>query len=133
MTLDSFELQALAVQVRGLVDKVARLFGAAAEEGHAAVDAPTLEANTEGASTYDGWSHLVRVPVPADAVDRLEGPVRELLLGEGFEEVDRSSDTEVARQFRSTSAAGLRADVGVQIARSGKGDVVIGASASPTG
>ncbi len=130
MTLDADELQALAVQVRGLVDRVARLFGGAAEEGHAAVDAPTLEANTAGPSRYDGWEHLVRVPVPADAVERLDGPVRDLLVDEGFEEVDRSSDTEVARQFRATPAAGLRADLGVQIARNGKGDVVIGASAS---
>ncbi|MHA3703189.1 hypothetical protein ACXR2U_13510 [Jatrophihabitans sp. YIM 134969] len=129
MTLDSNELQALAVQVRGLVDKVAALFGAGPGDGRSAVDAPALEENTEGASTYDGWSHLVRVPVPADAVDRLDGPVRDLLVGEGFEEVDRSSDTEIARQFRATPAAGIRADVGVQIARSGRGDVVIGASA----
>lgn len=133
MTLDAHELQALAVQVRGLVDSVARLFGGAADDAHTAVDAPALEATTEGASTYDGWSHLVRVPVTPDAVDRLEGPVRTLLLGEGFEEVDRSSDAEVARQFRATPAAGLHADVGVQIARSGKGDVVIGASASASG
>jgi hypothetical protein len=130
MTWNRDELQALAVQVRGLVEEVTALFGAAGAEGRTAVDAPTLVATTEGASEYDGWSHLVRVPITPDAVDRLEGPVRTLLVGEGYEEVDRSSDTEVARQFRATPAAGLRADVGVQIARSGKGDVVIGASAT---
>lgn len=130
MTLDAHELQALAVQVRGLVDRVARLFSASGVDAHTAVDAASGVDPSEEESTAGGWSHLVRVPVTPDAVERLEGPVRDLLVGEGFEEVDRSSDTEIARQFRSTPGSGVRADVGVQIARSGRGDVVIGASAS---
>jgi hypothetical protein len=133
MTLNAEELQAVAVQVRGLVDQVVRLFGGSADDAHTAVDAPSAVTPGEGASEPGGWSHLVRVPVTPDAVERLEGPVRTLLLGEGFEEVDRSSDAEIARQFRSTPASGVHADVGVQIARSGKGDVVVGASASATG
>lgn len=96
---------------RDLARRVATLFGG----GDTALD--------DGPDSGRGWSHVVRVPVPADAEARLLGPVRELLVGEGFEEVDRSTGHEIARQFRSPGA-----DVGVQIARTLVGDVVVGAS-----
>lgn len=127
MTLDATELEQLAVRVRAVVARVAAAFGAGSVDNTAvdAVDAPALEAPTAGASTYDGWSYLVRLPVPPDAVERLDGPVRELLVAEGLEEVDRDSETEIARQFRSPTL-----DVGVQLARSGRGELVIGGSAT---
>ncbi|KAA2266466.1 hypothetical protein F0L68_01580 [Solihabitans fulvus] len=117
MTDTAAELTDRADELRAVADRISAVFGAS----------PTVTMNerldcdpAEPGRTFR-WEYNVRVPATLESAQRLADSVIPALTEDGWTVTNRDSPAEVAAQFSRDGSY-----LGVHIARSGAGDVVVG-------